>query len=93
MILAIYATFEQMHGRKSTVEELIHLLKRFSRESVLYLCAISGIVLKLWERGGWGRPNYDVLVTRSSSFAVIGTSWLRGSMNLSSFFTVDSCYF
>lgn len=80
MILATYATYEDMHGRKSTVEELIRLLQRFSRESVLYLCAVSGVILKLWERGGWERANYDVLI--DDAFEFIRGDWYKFAARL-----------
>jgi len=80
MIFAIYATYEQMHGRKSTVEELIRLLRRFSRESVLYVCAVTGIILKLWERGGWERANYDVLI--DGAFEFIRGDWYKFAARL-----------
>jgi hypothetical protein len=75
MSFAVYATYEQMHGRKSTVEELTRLLQRFSRESVLYGCAVSGVLLKLWERGGWDRTNYDVMI--GDAFEFIRGDWYK----------------
>ena len=75
MMFASYATYEQMHGRKSTLDELTHLLQRFSRESVLYVCAVTGIILKLWERGGWERDNYDTLI--ESAFEFIRGDWYK----------------
>lgn len=75
MIFASYATYEQMHGRKSTVDELTHMLQRFSRESVLYVCAVTGIILKLWERGGWDRANYDMLI--DGAFEFIRGDWYK----------------
>jgi len=62
MILATYATFEEMHGRKSTLDELIERLEIYSRESVLYICSVTGIILKLWQRGGWAKENYFALI-------------------------------
>jgi len=62
MQVQTYATFEEMFGRKSSLDELIRDLKHFSRWSVLFTCSIIGIVLKLWERGGWAKENYDVLI-------------------------------
>ena len=43
-LLAIYSTFEQMHGRKSSISELIERLRPFSRDSVLTLCAFISIL-------------------------------------------------
>ena len=62
MIITQYATFEQMHGRKSSLFELTEQLKPFSRESVLWFCAIASLALKLWDGSGWDRSNYDELV-------------------------------
>jgi hypothetical protein len=62
MKFAVLATFEVMHGRKSTMEELILRLQPFSRESVLYLSSVIGMVLKLWERGGWDKSYYELLL-------------------------------
>lgn len=75
MILAGYATFEEMHGRKSTLPELIDRLKPFSRESVLYICAATGMILKLWQRGGWDHTNYDLLI--ASAFESLRGDWYR----------------
>jgi hypothetical protein len=43
MIIAQYATFEEMHGRKSTLFALLERLKPFSRESILWFCAIASL--------------------------------------------------
>ena len=56
-----YATFEVMHGRKSTVEELISALNRYSRESILYLCSAIGMILKLWQ-GAEDHTHYELLI-------------------------------
>ena len=45
MQVQTYATFEEMFGRKSTLDELIRDLKHFSRWSVLFTCSIIGIIL------------------------------------------------
>jgi len=49
MRVATYATFEEMHGRKSSPTDLIDRLRPFSRESVLYGCAVVGMLLKIWD--------------------------------------------
>ncbi len=71
MILATYSTFEQMHGRKSSISELIDCLRPYSRESVLTLCAFISILLKLWDSTAPELDRYDHLI--SCSF-----DWLRG---------------
>jgi hypothetical protein len=75
MPFATYATFEQMHGRKSTMAQLIDRLKPFSRESVLYACAVAGMILKLWDGPHWDRANYDLLV--ASFFDPLRGDWYR----------------
>jgi hypothetical protein len=67
-----YATFQVMHGRKSTTEELISLLSRYSRESILYLCSVIGMVLKLWQ-GGDDRTHYELLIR--AFFEPIRADW------------------
>jgi hypothetical protein len=79
MILATYATYEQMHGYKSTIADLIRQLQQFSRESVLYACAVTGIILKLWEREGW-RTNYDVAI--DGAFEFIRGDWFKVAARL-----------
>lgn len=73
MKFSVYATFEQMHGRKSSLAELVEGLQRFSRESVLYTCAVTGMVLKLWDGTNWDRTNYDLFI--SSSFDQLRGDW------------------
>jgi hypothetical protein len=50
--LAVYETFEDVFLRRSTLDELIADLRRFSQQSVLWVCAaiVTGIQL-------WNRPN------------------------------------
>ena len=62
MRMSTYATFESMHGRKSTIEELIALLRPFSRESVLYLCFVIGALLKMWDPDESPDSDYALLV-------------------------------
>lgn len=65
MQFSVYATFEQMHGRKSSLPELAERLKVFSRGSVLYMCAVTGMVLRLWDGADWDRTHYDAFLTYS----------------------------
>jgi hypothetical protein len=50
MQYAIFETFQVMFGRKSSLSELIDLLRLFSRKSVLHTCAVIGVLTRLWER-------------------------------------------
>lgn len=50
MTYATFETFEVMFGRKSSLSELINLLRLFSRRSVLHTCATIAVLLRLWER-------------------------------------------
>jgi hypothetical protein len=75
MQVQTYATFEEMFGRKSTLNELIRDLKHFSRWSVLFTCSVIGIILKLWERSGWAEENYDVLI--DVAFEPLRGGWFK----------------
>jgi len=75
MILSTYATFEQMHGRKSSEQELIEKLSPFSRESVVSLCSYISMLLKLWERNIFDLNRYDHLI--SCAFEDIRGSWYK----------------
>jgi hypothetical protein len=75
MTFRVYATFEQMHGHKSSLAELIERLKPFSLESVLYTCAISGMVLKLWQGPDWDRSKYDLFI--STTFDQLRGDWYK----------------
>lgn len=48
--LAVYETFEDIFGQKSTLDELIADLKRFDRQSLLWICAETVTGLQLWNR-------------------------------------------
>lgn len=72
MRFATYATFENLHGRKSTIAELIVLLQNYSRESVLYLCSVIGTSLRLWE--GEPDPTHYDLVMRAV-FEFLRADW------------------
>jgi hypothetical protein len=81
MQLGVYATFEQMHGSKSTVPELVERLKPFSRGSVLYMCAVTGMVLKLWDGAEWDRTHYDAFLT--ASFDNLRGDWYKLAARMS----------
>jgi hypothetical protein len=71
--MSTYATFESMHGRKSTIEELIALLRPFSRESVLYLCFVIGAILKMWDPDECPDSEYALLIR--STFEWLRADW------------------
>ncbi|MBZ5505152.1 MAG: hypothetical protein LAO78_06675 [Acidobacteriia bacterium] len=75
MPVQTYASFQEMFRRKSTLDELIQRLKVFSRWSVLFTCSGIGIILKLWERSGWEKRNYPILL--DSFFGVLRATWLK----------------
>src|SRR5215813_13749886 len=75
MILSTYATFEQMHGRKSSLNELVAHLSHLSRESVVSLCSYIGILLKLWERSVFDLARYDHLI--SCAFEDLRGNWYK----------------
>ena len=80
MELRTYATFEEMHGRKSALEEIIERLRVFSRESVLYACSVTATILKLWERGGWAKENYEELI--DGAFEFLRGDWYKLAMRM-----------
>jgi len=48
--LAVYETFEEVFGRRSTLDELIHEIRSFSQQSVLWVCATIVTGLQLWDK-------------------------------------------
>ena len=48
--LAVYETFEDMFGRKTTLEELTADISLFSQQSVLWVCASIITGVQLWDR-------------------------------------------
>lgn len=48
--LGVYETFEDLFGRRSTLNELVADLKPFTRESVLWICAVIVTGMQLWAR-------------------------------------------
>jgi hypothetical protein len=48
--LAVYETFESVHGRKSTMDELIADIRPFTQQSVLWVCAVIVTGMQLWNR-------------------------------------------
>src|SRR5258708_18779810 len=81
MILVTYATFEQMHGLKSSRQELVEKLCRYSQESVISLCSFISILLKLWDPGNYDLVRYDHLI--SCAFDDLRGSWYKLAARLS----------
>ncbi|RSL18604.1 hypothetical protein EDE15_4194 [Edaphobacter aggregans] len=48
--LAVYETFENVYGRKSTMDELIAEIRPFTQQSVLWVCAVIVTGLQLWNK-------------------------------------------
>src|SRR6266566_1021018 len=48
--LAVYETFEDVFGRRSTLDELIDDVRLFSQQSVLWVCAALVTGMQLWNR-------------------------------------------
>ncbi len=73
-ILARYISFEELFKRKSTLGELTSCVAKYSRGSVVDVCAISAILLKIWDRGGFDIRQHDLVV--SSFFEPVRASSL-----------------
>lgn len=48
--LAVYETFENVYGRKSSMDELIADIRPFTQQSVLWVCAVIVTGMQLWNR-------------------------------------------
>ena len=48
--LGVYETYEEFHGRKSTMDELIADVAQFSQQSMLWVCAVIITGMQLWDR-------------------------------------------
>jgi hypothetical protein len=55
--LAVYETFEDNFGRKSTTAELAQEIAQFSLNSLLWVCATIVTGIQLWDRS---EPPLDV---------------------------------
>lgn len=56
---AVYETYEQVYGRKSSIDELIAEVSKYERSSVLWICAEIVCRVQLWARPGTrNRANY-----------------------------------
>jgi hypothetical protein len=50
MQMRVYETFEDIYGRKSTLDELIADVSQFTQKSVLLVCATIVAGMQLWNR-------------------------------------------
>jgi len=50
MQMAVYETFEDIYGRKSTLDELIAGVSQFTQKSMLWVCATIVAGMQLWNR-------------------------------------------
>jgi hypothetical protein len=48
--LAVYETFEEVYGRRSTLDELTADISQFSQQSVLWVCAAIVTGMELWNK-------------------------------------------
>jgi hypothetical protein len=48
--LAVYETYEDLYGRKSTLDELIAEVGKFTQQSMLWVCAVIVTGMQLWNR-------------------------------------------
>lgn len=73
--LRTYATFQEMHGYQSTLDDLIKKLKPFSRSSVLFACSVTGIMLKLWKGSEWEKDLYAIAI--DEVFEFLRADWYK----------------
>lgn len=55
--LGVYETFEEVFGRRSTLDELIADISPFSQQSVLWVCATIVTGMQLWNKPDLQRPD------------------------------------
>jgi hypothetical protein len=48
--LGVYESFEDLFGRKSTLDELIADIRSFKQQSVLWVCAVIAAGMQLWTK-------------------------------------------
>jgi hypothetical protein len=57
---AVYESFEELFGRKSSIDELIAEISKYERSSMLWICAEIVCRVQLWARpGARNRANYS----------------------------------
>src|SRR5690349_797180 len=59
MSLSIYESYGDLTGQRSTLEQILSILGRFSRDSLLLQCAIANYGGRVWESNITERP-WDV---------------------------------
>lgn len=56
---AVYESFEELFGRKSSIEELIAEVRKYERSSMFWICSEIVCRVQLWARpGARNRANY-----------------------------------
>jgi hypothetical protein len=59
--VGVYETYEEFHGRKSTLDELVADIAKFDRQSMLWVCGVIITGMQLWDR--LDRQPPDVFLT------------------------------
>jgi hypothetical protein len=60
--MARYVSYEDLFEKRSTLSDLIENVAKYSRESVIYVCASAALLLKIWSRGAFDIRQHDQLV-------------------------------
>jgi hypothetical protein len=55
-------SYEELFGKRSTLTDLIENVAKYSRESVIYVCASAALLLKIWSRGAFDIRQHDQLL-------------------------------
>lgn len=62
--LGVYETFEELFGRKASLDELVSDIRKFERNSLLWVCAEIVSRVQLWARPAqYDRSNYQRYLT------------------------------
>jgi hypothetical protein len=69
--IAVYETFEDVFGRRSTLDELIADIRLFKQQSVLWVCAVIVTGMQLWNKVDLQSP--EVLLRLLSLYFDIST--------------------
>src|SRR5271165_3259634 len=59
--VGVYESYEEFHGRKSTMDELVADIAKFDRQSMLWVCGVIITGMQLWDR--LDRQPPDVFLT------------------------------
>jgi hypothetical protein len=78
--LAVYETFENIYGRKSSLDELVAEISAFTQQSMLWVCATIVAGMQLWNRvGNQPADVYETLVKlyfdRALTGRLLGHFW------------------